>query len=271
MNRAYVQRRADRLVSPSATAADGLAKLGYEVVWFDQADVDKLDLTADTLVVGFIEVVRGALKKITGKEVPVFNYPYELLDYLGRRVWLDTLGKIRNTPEMWPVFIKPSNEIKSFGGRLVRGVMDLVGTRDLPNDTPVWASEPVEFLSEFRCFVRDGNVIGCRHYKGDPLKFPDSKTILMAAKEWVSAPAAYCLDVGVVYEPTAEENAYDAEQKKNPARDLEYVRWKPGTYKTLLVEINDAYSAGDYGLESILYARFLEARWCELTGAKPIP
>ena len=35
--------------------------------------------------------------------------------------------------------------------------------------------------------------------------------------------------------------------------------------RTLLIEINDGYALGNYGLQEILYAKLLSARWAELT------
>lgn len=37
------------------------------------------------------------------------------------------------------------------------------------------------------------------------------------------------------------------------------------TGATILVEVNDGYSLGNYGLDSLLYAKLLSARWTELT------
>ena len=34
--------------------------------------------------------------------------------------------------------------------------------------------------------------------------------------------------------------------------------------RTLLIEMNDGYSLGTYGLDPVLYARLLTARWAEL-------
>lgn len=184
MNRAYVQRRPDKLVCPSNTAADGLAKLGYEVVWFDQEEADKLDLSPDTLVVGFIDVCRNALKKITGKDVPVYNYPDELTGFLEREVGFGPLGSIRNDPESWPVFVKPKGDVKIFSGRVIRSAVDLIATKGMTDDEEVWVSEVVEFKSEFRCFIQHGQVIGCRHYKGDPLVFPNPKIIQKMVETW---------------------------------------------------------------------------------------
>jgi hypothetical protein len=248
MTRAFIQRHKTKLVTPAATAAEGLALLGYEVVWFDEEEADRLNVTKDTLVVGFIEVVRNAVQRITGAKPPVLNYPDELKLFLYRNLWTTTVGYVRNHPETWPVFMKPADDIKSFGGRVVRGVRDLVATNGLSNDTPVFASEPVTFKSEYRCFIRHGEVLGCRQYKGDPLIFPKDYIIREMVLSWKTAPAAYCLDVGVM-------------------------KWERdgGDDVTTLIEVNDAYSAGTYGLDPLMYARFLEARWCEMTGASPIP
>ena len=41
-----------------------------------------------------------------------------------------------------------------------------------------------------------------------------------------------------------------------------------GDGRTLLVEINDGYSRGCYGLPPNLYAQLLSARWAELVGTE---
>lgn len=244
MNLAFVQNRHDRTICPMTTAAEGLQKLGYEVVRFNQEDADQIPVTRDTLVVGWIEVVRNAVLKVTGVKPPVLNYPDALKPFLGRKIWETTLGHIRNDPSLWPIFMKPAEDIKVFTGRLIERFSDLYGQTGLPNDLIVHASAPMKFHSEFRCFIQRGEVIGSRHYKGDPLEFPSGDKIRAMVAAWKDAPQAYCLDVGVVGD---------------------------GWRDTRLVEINDAYSAGDYGLHPELYARFVEARWCELTGSRPIP
>ena len=39
--------------------------------------------------------------------------------------------------------------------------------------------------------------------------------------------------------------------------------------KTLLVEVNDGHSLGNYNLRPVEYAKLLEARWDELANARP--
>jgi hypothetical protein len=254
MNEAFVQARPDRTVSPSHTAFQGLRQLGYNVEWFAEKDFDRLPITKDTLVVGFIEVYRDAIERVTGSKPMVFNYPSALAthDFLGRDLWQMDLGTARNELAVRgvPTFIKPADEIKSFAGVVVRGVPDLYRTAGLPNHTPVWASDVVEFKAEYRCFIQNKKILSVRQYKGDPLVFPSARAICRMVTAWKDSPSAYCLDVGVIY----ENEDWDGTDKR-----------------TVLVEVNDAHSAGDYGLDPILYARFLETRWCELTGATPIP
>lgn len=97
-------------------------------------------------------------------------------------------------------------------------------------------SPVVDFKSEYRVFVRYGQILDMKHYWGDPLMFPDSKVIQRAIKDYTSAPDAYGIDFGVT---------------------------KDG--RTLLIEVNDAWALGCYGLESHLYAKFLLTRWTQLT------
>ena len=60
-----------------------------------------------------------------------------------------------------------------------------------------------------------------------------------AIKEFTDAPAGYAIDFGV----TADG-------------------------KTVLIEVNDGYSLGSYGLMENFYAKLLSARWAELTGTE---
>lgn len=149
LNRAFIQRDDNRPASaPAHIAAEGLAQLGYEVIWFNEADAASLELTPTTMVVGFIEVTRNAVQCITGRKPPVFNYPEALLPFAGRRIWRTTVGEIRNRQDLWPVFAKPADDLKSFTGRPVTRVRDVVATHGLSDDTPVFASDPVRFRSE---------------------------------------------------------------------------------------------------------------------------
>lgn len=159
----------------------------------------------------------------------------ELSGYLDRIITKDKLSHIVNNPSLWPVFIKSVDQ-KVLTGKVVSCTKDLVGLGFQDNDIDIYRSPVVDFKSEYRVFVRYGQILDMKHYWGDPLMFPDSKVIQRAIKDYTSAPDAYGIDFGVT---------------------------KDG--RTLLIEVNDAWALGCYGLESHLYAKFLLTRWTQLT------
>lgn len=110
------------------------------------------------------------------------------------------------------------------------------------DDYRVYCSDPVDFASECRLFIRRGSLVGVRHYRGDPHVWPDVDVVNGIIKAYAAdpdAPAGCSIDLGVT----------------------------PGG-KTFLVEVNDGYSLGCYGLDSAVYALLLAARWAELVGVE---
>lgn len=131
----------------------------------------------------------------------------------------------------------PRRQVKAFTGRVVRGLGDQRGLRDPDHDPAVWCSEPVDFVREWRCFVRNGRIVHVRPYAGDWRGAYDPSVLERAIAAFTSAPAGCALDFGV----TADG-------------------------RTLLVEGNDGYALGAYGLFPIDYAKLLSARWCQVVG-----
>ena len=85
--------------------------------------------------------------------VPVYDYPIELKRvFMVEKIYAGVLGEIVNIPDNWGKFIKPKAGSKIFTGRVVNGTRDLIGI-GLPFDYPIWISEVVEFIAEWRCFV----------------------------------------------------------------------------------------------------------------------
>ena len=216
----------------------GFQLLGVETVPFHEpGGIDLIeDLSPTTCVHGFIGPVRRALKRL-GIEEPtpkVEDYPEELTEFLGRKVWLSDMATIRGDVE--PCFIKPAaSDQKLFTGH-VRGPMGyLIQTAQVPNETEIQCSEPVRFLSEYRCFILEKEILGVRHYKGDYRYYPDYHVVERAMFAYKSSPVAYTLDFGVTEDG-----------------------------KTLLVEANDAFALGAYGLPAVMYARMVEARWLQM-------
>lgn len=113
----------------------------------------------------------------------------------------------------------------------------MIGCGSYYEDYPVYCSEVKEIIAEFRVFVLYGEIIDVRRYGGRWDVACDADVVESCVKDFEGAPKAYALDFGVT---------------------------KDG--ETVLVEVNNTCSIGSYGLEPVLYARFLSARWAELTG-----
>ena len=220
----------------------GFEQKGYETEFFDIESLQNggVTITPQTMIVGGIGAVKAGLNRFNIELPTPLDYPTCLTSYLGRRIWKSTWGEIRNLhakPGGSPVFVKPATGLKSFAGTVVAQFRDLIPTAHFPNETELMASTVVSFQSEWRYFVHHHEVVGVGHYSGDPLLFPNPDTVRSAVDAFrQEAPVAYGIDFGVIAEG-----------------------------QTLLVEANDGYSLGSYGMPPVRYATMLEDRWVEMT------
>ena len=221
------------------TAWKGFDERGYEIGHYDwdQMAAGVVPADPETITVGSVMFVRRALRQL-GVETAPLDYPARLAGYLGRKIWQTTWGEVRSRVDEpgRAVFVKPVEQDKAFGGHVVASFRDLIRTAKWPNEMRLWASEPFPFASEWRFFVRRGQVVGVGHYKGDPLRYPDASVVLAAIESYgEEAPTAFGIDFGVI---------------------------EAGS--THLVEVNDGFSLGCLGLGPLAYSGFLEERWREL-------
>ena len=231
-----MQKRDGEFIAPCLYSAwEGFRFLGLEVESFEEEQLEDLSLARDTIVIGWVRVVQKAFRLL---EIPIpktIDYPEQLNKYLGRKIWKTTLKDIHQD---WsdPVFIKPVTH-KAFTGHTVERFSHLCETSNLDMSQEVWASEILNFESEFRCFVFENNLVGFKHYLGDDWQLPSKKKILEMIKSYSDSPIAYSLDVGIA------------------------------NGETYLVEVNDCYSLGNYGFNSITYCEMVEARLEEIVGS----
>jgi hypothetical protein len=232
MSLVAIQTKHGEIDSPNFfIARDGFLKKGYEVMLFDP---DHLPLGDDPIIVGGIPVVKRALAQLGTPLRVELDYPDSVRGFLGRRVWRGVLGDLSGLES---VFVKPLDQ-KRFKGVLVREFRDRLEFSSQPDDLPVYFSDPFPFVSEWRCYVVEGEMVQMCYYRGDAFCFPDPeipRRILMAMQEAGEAPISFGIDVGVGLDG--------------------------GTY---LVEVNDGFALGNYGLPSIPYAHLIETRWREL-------
>lgn len=236
MMRVFVQTRKDgKLHNVNFYKAYlGFHEMGFETVPF--LNMEELrESNLEDIVVGYVDTVRGRLRDF-GIVTPEMDYPDELQKYLGRRVWKSHINTLNNNPDLWPVFVK-SVEDKRFTGVVVRTPKDLIGCGSPYEDAECYCSEIVHFVAEWRVFVRYGRIIDVRPYKGDWRVYFDSEVIEQAVRDFTTAPKGYGIDFGVTDDG-----------------------------RTLLIEVNDGYALGSYGLYYPDYAKLLSARWAELAG-----
>lgn len=218
-------------------------------------NIEEVPRQRNVILVAFIEDTNKWLADMGIPPKMALNIPEALSKdcFVGRLIWTTWLGWYRKMNERlktdklisglvdpYPVFVKPAGRAKEFVAGVVRSEKDLdLFFHDLPNETRLFCSEVVDFVSEYRVFVCEGRVLGIKHYLGDFFTFPDTELIKAMVDDYRGAPAGYSLDVGVLQDG-----------------------------RTVLVECNDGWSLGNYGLDPNLYVRLLVARWRELM--KPI-
>ncbi|AWB45251.1 DUF4343 domain-containing protein [Paenibacillus sp. CAA11] len=237
--RAYIQtnKNGDFYNVNAFIANEGFSLLGWETVkFYDLAEIEGND--PEDVVVGGIGNVRGRLESLgLDRGQGEIDYPSSLSAYFGRKIWATTVQELFENKQNWNVFIKPKDVTKKFAGIVVKEYKDFIGLVEEHQDTNIWCSEIVDFKTEWRCFIRYGEILDIRYYKGAWDSKLDLSVVTSAVKDFRDAPAAYGMDFGLDQE---------------------------GRMK--LVEINDGHSLGTYGISPLNYAKFLSARWSEMTG-----
>jgi hypothetical protein len=236
MRKAYIRYKEELPASTMlASAQQGFSERGVHTApFYGFGDIETLsDLGPDVGLIGFVNDVHQALTQINRPVPPTIDYPPVLSGWLHRSVTKIHLCDIMARNDS--VFVKPVSEKLFTGFVWPTHIQRVCG---LPEDTELLVSEVIEFKSEYRTFVLDGEILDCRRYKGDWSLALDKELTLAAVEamsSWKGCPRAYCLDLGV----TDASNC-------------------------CLVEVNDAYSFGGYGLNDCLFAKMLDARWDEL-------
>lgn len=212
----------------------GFQELGTETIFFRRA-AELVDTTKEDIIVGGLQPTKWKLEQL-GCTYPELDYPEELAGFMGRKIWRSKINTINSSPELWPVFVKPYID-KKFAGRVINSPSDLVGCGSCYEDYDVICSEVISLKAEWRVFVRYGKILDVRRYTGDWRVHYEPEIIEKCIESYNSQPAAFAIDFGVTDKG-----------------------------KTVLIEVNDGFSIGAYGLFHIDYAKMLATRWSELTG-----
>jgi hypothetical protein len=181
---------------------------------FDEAYAEPIKFKSyhkNYIPIGRIDFVFEYLKYFGYSLPKPINIPSALFyDYfLSRKISFGNKQNIQN----FPCFVKSDTTIKKF----TEIIYDASELSIVPENDKYLISEVIDILSEWRCFVFEGKLVGLQNYSGDFTLFPDVKLINEMISEYKEAPIAYTLDVGV--------------NKLN----------------TFVIECHDFYSVGSYG------------------------
>lgn len=216
-------------------AYQGFKELGFDCLFFNKyEDLIEACHKPEDPIIGDDEILKKRLNEFNIKYISI-DFPAEIGMFLGRIIWATDIQTIRRRSELHPVFVK-SLEDKRLSGRVVRNSGDLDDCVSNSDHFKVLCSHLINFISEWRVFVRYENILDVRPYKGDWKVHCDPSVIKDAVQTYTSAPCAYSLDFGVTDEG-----------------------------ETLLININEGLTSESYGLNPKVYAEFLFTRWAELS------
>jgi len=146
-----------------------------------------------------------------------------------------TLGEAKNLAKSKNIFIK-LQDIKLFTG-FVLDQMIHTSISNIPDDIMVMVYEVFSssIKSEFRCYIHRNRVEDVRNYAGDLFCSPDENYLNSVIRSNKDFPIAYTIDIGIL------------ESGEN-----------------VVIEYNDMWAIGNYGIPNDLYLRLLKDRYFEI-------
>lgn len=208
--------------------------LDYRLTSYDEVAFGKFDkLITTRLFVGSVEFLSEVFSR-AGKKDPRVPMNSD------RESQTMSLGKFRNLIQSGQtLFVKPK-QIKLFTGCVI-DKMFLSSLSPYPEDTEVLVYEPFKspILSEWRLYVHYGKIVDGKNYSGDFKISPDWKLAQEKISSFKNFPVSYTCDVAILSDPSGKET-------------------------TEIVELNDMWAIGNYGIPNDLYLRLLRERYFEI-------
>ena len=144
--------------------------------------------------------------------------------------------------EKW--FCKPVQN-KLFTG-MVFDTMTLSSLDAFPDETKVWVGEPFKskIISEWRCYIRFNKIVDAKNYSGEYDVLPNfvlaedylkPSQVIGEFNRLKDFPAAFTMDLGVLDDGS-----------------------------TVIVEYNDMWAIGNYGIDNSDYYKLLRERYFEI-------
>lgn len=224
------------------SAKMGAMDVGITVKHFETAD--EIPCEPTNIVVGSVEVCSDWLAACNipvPKAIDLLMFEQFCHRELKPMLMSDFKTYALETKDNWiPVFIKPYQQIKAFTGFVVTDPR-LISLFSYDFDGPILVQPEINIISEYRVYVNCQKIIGVKNYSGDPLIFPNPDVI----KECVE---------------------YSKKVLDNHSFTLDFGVRDDGL--TELIEVNDGWAIGNYGLEPQQYYLFVRNRWLQMTGIR---
>lgn len=240
----YIQSNNERTIPHHFDAACALygaldSNQNYRLTSFEEVSSGKFDALIKTnLFVGSVEFMTEVFKR-AGKIVPSMK-PSQSAETL----WLSkAIERVKKGEEF---FIKPV-QTKLFSG-MVFDLMCISTLEKYPQETEVYVSAPfwAKILSEWRFYIRNKEIIDARNYSGDfrvtpNFKFADDHV----HGKWSgddftdksNFPVCYTMDIAIL------GNSINT---------------------NVIVEYNDMWAIGNYGIDNYDYYKLLRERYFEI-------
>jgi hypothetical protein len=238
MRIAYVEiKRGFPVNTDMMCAIEGFEYLGYDIKTFTREDIlsNKFFLLYNKVpFIGSIDSITKILESLNKLPASI-DYPETNTSFLGREI---TTSKMDVVIQQFlinkkPIFIKPVKR-KLFDGSVLSSENRISYFEPyLAED--VFCSPVLDIVSEWRAYVHNGVLKDCKHYNKDFTNLPDYNTIKLNIEAFKNAPIAYTIDIAIL--------------KNN---------------SSIVMEFNDFWSIGSYGLDPEIYAEMLLDRWFEI-------
>ncbi len=232
----YIQSNSSKMRPHHFDAACALfgaidSELDYRLITYEEIMSTKFNaIIRRNLFVGSTDFMQGlfSLVGLTDVRLPKnSNRPSEIITLE------EALTRAKAGEKL---FIKPL-EIKLFTG-FVLDQMQYACLENKPLDTPLLAYKPFEerIESEWRVYVHHHKMLDSKNYSGDFTLCPNYEYVDAVIKENSKIfPCAYTIDIGVL---TSNEN--------------------------VVIEYNDMWAIGNYGIPNDLYLKALRDRYAEI-------
>jgi ATP-grasp domain, R2K clade family 2 len=159
ISKAFLQEQGNqRLREEESLVVEELTRRGMPITFYTEKRIHRRQLPLDTesLVVGDMPCITGALKQLGIPEPAPTDYPESLRKFLHRKIWPSTLGELESrllSGHCPSIFVKPMTRRKRFTGFVCESEYDLSQVYGVSRYEKIWCAEWVTWLSEYRVYV----------------------------------------------------------------------------------------------------------------------